>query len=61
MSSAARTGAIAGSYETRGGERVWLIAWDDRRRTPPEDVKADGDFREGQRVRLTAGRLEASG
>lgn len=55
----ALTGVVTGSYETRGGERIWLVDWDRRQRPPPFDVTTNEDFRVGQRVRVVGGRLEA--
>ncbi len=51
-------GVIAGAYDTRGGERVWLVAWDGHDKPPPFDVDAEEDFVVGQRVRVVGGRLE---
>ena len=54
----ARTGWISGAYDTRAGERVWIIIWDDGRPSPPEDVEEDPALERGCRVRLAGGRLE---
>ena len=54
----ARTGRIAGSYETRAGERVWIIDWDDGGLNPPEDIQEGAGLKRGCRVQLAGGRLE---
>ena len=54
-----RTGVVTGSYDTQAGDRVWLIDWDDGRKTPPQYIVTEPDeFRPGERVQLAGDRLE---
>lgn len=54
-------GVILDSYETRAGERVYRIAWDDKVNRPLTDVDVDGVLEDGARVRLVGRKLQRAG
>ncbi len=57
--SEVQRGEIVGSYQTRAGETVWIVAWADRPKSSMLDnVDAEAGLAIGMRVRLIGNRLE---
>ena len=57
MSERAPSGRITGSFATRAGERVWIVAWDDRKTRELTDIDPTPDFAIGDRVALIGRKL----